>query len=154
VKKVRYAIGAVGVAPMVAVALPGAATAAVAHAPRTGAKAVSTQYVNQAVPAVGCTGHTEYNSVQGGFEYGFWYTRNGSHTCIGTVFASDQVKADSKWRIRIYSGPNHTQVVNHSLSRTATDYGVHKSLRDPVQLCWAKLKGGAVSIGPLCHTVG
>jgi hypothetical protein len=139
---------------MVAVALPNVATAAVAHTAKTSPKTVSMQPLSPAAPQTGCTGHTDYYSEQGGFGYGFWYTRNGSHTCIGTVYASDQVKADSKWRIRIYSGPNHTQVVNRSFSRTFTDYGVHKSLRDPVQLCWATLKGGTVSIGPLCHTVG
>jgi hypothetical protein len=154
VKKVRYAFGALGVVPMVAVALPNVAMAAATHTAKVGPKTVSMQPLSQAAPQVGCTGHTSYDAVYGGRVFGFWYTRNGSHTCIGTVYMSDQVKADSKWRIRIYSGPSHTQVVNQSLKRSQTDYGVHKSLRDPVQLCWATLKGGAIAMPAQCHSVG
>lgn len=152
-KKVRYALGAIGAMPIVAMAMPTAALGAVSHSPKSKSKSVALP--NRDGSAIrACTGHTQYNNAFAGFDWGNFYTRNGGRTCIGTVSMSDQVHADTSWRIRIYSGANHTRVVNHTQSKSNSHYGVHKSYNDPVQLCWTTFFGGGSIDFQSCHTFG
>jgi hypothetical protein len=81
-KKVRYAIGAIGVAPALGMLahVPAAAT----HTPGKTAKTVS---LNPNTPPGGCTGRDGHGKALSptGLSLTFWSTPNGGRTCIGTI---------------------------------------------------------------------
>jgi hypothetical protein len=121
-KKVCYAIGAAGLLPITAALFMPAAGAAtgnpVPSAPVKTAKAVSARFHRLAPqsmaatpdsPASDCTGYSWIRSPKTGPTYvGFWYSRVGDTTCVGTIKAgiSSHVWGDgwSGWRIRLWNG--------------------------------------------------
>jgi hypothetical protein len=123
VKKVSYALGAIGLAPIAfAVTAPAAPAATAAHAAKANAKTVSLQHSRMSLvrasalasstsPDVGgtCTGSREKTFTGMGIATHFWYKfGTGAHQtsiCIGTVTTSlgINIGSESSLRTRIYA---------------------------------------------------
>jgi hypothetical protein len=84
-KKVRYALGAIGVTPVLGLVLPGTAVAA-SHAPKKAATTVSLEHGKIVRPDATCTGHTAADGASRNFHFEVWHT--GSTGCVGGVNAS------------------------------------------------------------------
>lgn len=84
-KKVRYALGAVGIAPALGLVLPGTAVAA-SHTPKKTVKTVSLEHSGTVRPDVSCVGHTAAKANSRNFHITVWHT--GSTGCVGGVNAS------------------------------------------------------------------
>jgi hypothetical protein len=166
-KKVRYALGAVGVAPALGLAIPHADAGTTHHstAARTLTKTVSLRHSG----LDGCTGSTEATKTGSFLKLTFWHTFHPAFgtSCIGTVetkvsgTAIDQPVYD---RVRIYSdnGGKHLQYHHYSGAskalngKTFTD-GVHQSFFVPIQVCTAIVSNpnkSLVFLGPVCKSVG
>lgn len=151
-KKVRYALGVAGITPALGMMIPTVGLNPVQPAAKAKpAKTVSLR--GREAPLVGCTGGTNYFANLAGRGWGFWYTRHGAKTCIGTVSGVDSVRSDTSWRIRVYEGTGKTRVVNKTQNTSVSHYGVHQSLTDPVQVCVAFMDHGTIGWNP-CHSVG
>ncbi len=164
-KKVRYALGAVGAVPAVGMMMP-ATAAATAHAEKATAKTVSLQH--RSATASGCTGTTEASARIHSVRLEFWHTYNPTYgtSCIGTVVTafSKFLHSHSYDRVRIYahyiSGAKH-RVYSHPSYGTFSGKlrfsdGVHRSFGYlPIQVCTAAVNSqGRVSMGPVCKSVG
>jgi hypothetical protein len=163
-KKVRYALGVAGAAPVLGMMIPALpATAAASAAPvKAKSKTVSLRHARVA-PASGCTGHTGtgrvYNQTSRAFMQ-FWHTNNAaSGVCIGTVSFHLFDPLTSSARIRIYAhsaGSHHDKVKVFSKFVPGSDYtyGVHTSYSDrPVQVCVAGVSSGGRVSSPACRSV-
>jgi hypothetical protein len=98
-KRVRYVIGAAGLAPvaLTGAVLPTAHAVAAPQAASQAAKTVSLHHAGAVTPDASCTGKTEVNLKQtGNIKAHFWYTYDAVEqggvfqpgTCIGTIVAS------------------------------------------------------------------
>jgi len=164
-KKVRYALGAMGALPAIGMMMP-ATTAATTHAPKTTAKTVSLRHSSAATS--GCTGNTEATASIHSVRLRFWHTYNPVYgtSCIGTVETvfSQSLLSSSYDRVRIYahylSGAKHRVYSNHIKAATGNQHffvdGVHRSFGyRPIQVCTAAVHGnGSVFEGPVCRSVG
>jgi hypothetical protein len=88
-KKVRYLVGAVGIAPAALGLMTQApATAGTVH-PVKQAKAVSLRH-SAVIPDAGCVASAEHQKIvtssPGYVRLGFYYTSHAATTCIGTIF--------------------------------------------------------------------
>ena len=158
-KKVRYAIGAAGVAPALGLMIPAAnAATTVAHAPKNPAKTVSFEHGNK--PDVKCGS----NKIQGVFSANgrFHGAVNFSGVnCIHAQWASlNFAKTGLTERTRFYSG-------NGTLERTT--YQAGRIFHSPTYTFWSSVPNlnalrvcqalvlnsnhNTVKYGPLCYTV-
>jgi hypothetical protein len=167
VKKVRYAWGAVGVVPALAVMPAATAATATAQAPGTTAKTVSLQH--SAVTS-GCTASTGAKANNMSVKLQFWHKYNPTYdtSCIGTVSTSFFVRLASSEsdydRIRIYArslgGAKYKAFSRHYPAITSHQHifteGIHRSFGyPPIQVCTAAVHGnGSVFEGPVCKSVG
>lgn len=115
-KKVRYALGAAGLAPAaLGLALPaaaGAATHAATHAARPAGKTVSLRHTRMAGPGhaavdSSCTGSVSTwkskGTSAGEFFIIYWYKSGGDSTCVGTVHGTfSKATANIFGDVRIY----------------------------------------------------
>jgi hypothetical protein len=161
-KKVCYAIGAAGLAPLAAgLIAPSTATASsnAVHAPKAGTKTVSLNPVRAVVPAAGCTGFYSTGwlySTGGNIDMRFWYTpASNNNTCIGTVEGNNYHPMPQEiWRVRVWHG---TTLEYQSFSGNFHPAkGIHGLFPNGVQVCTAWIKSGTSTIvqGPVCDTVG
>jgi hypothetical protein len=171
-KKVRYALGAVGAVPVLGLMVPGAAAEAAAHTPKNADKTVSLRH-GKVTRDAGCTGTKPIstpNSVNTSQQMGFFYTQEpADDMCIGTVKAWRRgawPTSDVKWRIRIYAGAGHQRVYSktgiparsahpHGDIGVSAGYGVHRSWGDGprqgyVQVCTAFYSPELGVAAPLC----
>jgi hypothetical protein len=160
-KKVRYAAGAVGFAPILGLLAPGAAAAeGTAHAvtvPSGQGKAV------RVTPATPCTGHDASRTHTGNFYIAVWHTP--STHCVGGVDASLKGSQRSGLRLRTraysFSGATKTRWFSNSvggninvLPPTISFYqGIHQIRPHREQVCEAIVYASPranVFEGPLC----
>ena len=162
-KKVRFALGAAGVTPILGMMMPAvpAAAATPASSAKTAGKAVSLRHTG--VPAAGCTGHNQTPTVfnsNNTLNMFYFYTINGaSGACIGTVKYHIDPGDGSSARIRIYAWSRSHHAHNRVFSKVTGDpnsYGVHRSFSyRPVQVCVAGVSPhGGVDETAACHSVG
>lgn len=160
-KKVRYALGAVGVVPAIGMMAP---VAAPAQATATAAKTVSLQHSSA---AAGCTGNTVATKSNVSVKLKFWHTYHPAYdtSCIGTVevsfFAALQNASSARFRIYAHSlGGAKYKAYSHFSHNSGKHYfadGVHRSFGyPPIQVCVAAVNTntGIVTQGPLCKSVG
>jgi hypothetical protein len=164
-KQVRYAAGAIGLAPLViaAATAPSAPPAQVGHA-----KKVSLE-VNQPQPDATCYGGTEASAYGAASYVRFWYTVAGSRTCIGTVEYFESVYPDTLGldaRIRIWDPSLHQtyykpgkftiQDGNYGISWTDVIRNYYGAGHHTVEVCAATVPNSKESLilaGPICKTV-
>ncbi len=175
-KKVRYAVGAaIGLAPALALAMPGAAQAATARpqlagdgAARTAgaAKAVAGHPLRSAGDFADCTGTSEagsYNPPDSQTMW-FWYTHHGASTCIGTVDGNYNRRGEnpnpSFFRVRIWyydtiaASKFGTIFPTNYASIFSGTTAFHQYYKEPVRVCAAWLNAQEDVIGsPACVTV-
>ena len=154
-KMVRYAVGAIGVAPVIGMMPTPAPAGPPVQVPKTIGKTVV--LYSGAIPDIGCTGTHEAqkrtsNPVLQILTY--WWTENSRHqTCIGTVkgqVSSVPSSAHLDFRIRIYInhvneysavGPPYCRVHGSPPSICtgwAASDGIHEYFDGaPVQVCGA-----------------
>jgi hypothetical protein len=101
-KKVRYVLGAVGIAPALGLMLPGTAVAA-SHTPKKTVKTVSLEHSSAVSPDTGCGGHTAAKGKSGNFNFSVWHT--ASTKCVGGVNAwlANDAASGLVLRTRAYS---------------------------------------------------
>jgi hypothetical protein len=89
-KQVRYAIGAIGVAPALGLMMPAATAAAATHAApaKTGKTVSARHYAAAATPAATCSGVNKHMTSFSGVMLKFWSAADGSDTCVGTIDVS------------------------------------------------------------------
>ena len=159
-KQVRYAAGAIGLAPLViaAAAAPSAPPAPAGHA-----KKVSLE-VHQAPNAAACYGGKEATAYGFMSTEHFWYTVDSSVTCIGTVeyYENDYEEPGDDMRVRIW-GPN----LQYQAYVTGKEEVSGNYFADPVrnyyggnfhtvEVCVAMVRQSNKTIsrtGPICATV-
>jgi hypothetical protein len=161
-KKVRYALGAVGLGPALGMMMPNVVAVAANHAPKT-----MTKTKTVSLQKAGCTAHTAV-SKHGTSELArvnFWYNTSG---CIGTV-TGDKFFGDSNsssLRIRIYNQSGEKKYekylwpANHcggpGLICWSRTVGVHQLVTPiPMEVCiaWVSGHAKAVQAGPVCKSV-
>jgi hypothetical protein len=158
-KKVRYVIGAAGVAPALGLMIPAAnAATAVTHAPKNPAKTVSFDHGN--IPDIKCGSNKIAGvfSANGHFHGAFNYS---GANCIHSQWASlNFSKTGLTERTRFYSG-------NGTLERTT--YQAGRIFHSPTYTFWSSVPNlnahkvcqalvlngnhNTVKYGPLCYTV-
>lgn len=174
-KKVRYIVGAVGLAPaaLAAVAPATAQAAATATATATG-KTVSVQHSSSL--NTDCTG-TVYHSAKSYSRNGrvnqklwFWTRDLDPRICVGTVADSTAVYGGAtghQFRLRIYTSTGtgwvrdwnkiYGATIEHSPDHLLATVGVHTSWPgDKVQVCGAWVinnNQNSVTLGPVCRIV-
>ena len=177
-KKVRYAIGFIGAAPVLAAALPAGAASGPARPERSQLGAKSVRLNNaMAIPNNGCTGTKSVFASTGVHtiprdRIQFWWASNGQgSTCIGTVKGqiSNEVFSRSKYnyRVRVYDhgvlstgsyivGATCANGLPHSCREWKASVGDHLWYKGrEIQVCEAWLYGASPSKGreaftPLC----
>jgi hypothetical protein len=156
-KQVRYAIGAIGLAPLaIAPAMtPGATQPTVGHA-----KKVSLEAHTDAA----CYGDTEVTTYGPWSLERFWYTRDGSVTCVGTVeyFESKSPFSGFDMRVRIW-GPNlqYQKYVTGAFVANGVEFNdvvrnYYGGNSHSVEVCVAMVFQSHLSVvaaGPLCAKV-
>lgn len=162
-KKVRYAIGAAGIAPTLGLMMPGAAV--MAHVTAKPAKFVSLDHSKTVRPADACTGHDAIRRHASGLYIAVFHTP--STACIGGVSASlkNTTRTGLELRTRAYSisSLNHvkTRYVNSYIGGAinhlddSIDYyqGIHQIRRRPEQVCAAIVYASheaSLYAGPIC----
>ena len=163
-KKVRYALGAVGVAPALGLMMPNTGLVTPHHS--TPAKAVpKTVSLRHSGLTSGCTASTEASKGTAYMKLWFWHTYYPAYgdSCIGTV--KNKVygswNAQSYDRIRIWS-PNGGKHIQYQAFKTHTyafsptfSYSVHRTFYVPAEVCAAVVSPlSAVTLGPVCKSVG
>lgn len=143
-KKVRYAIGAVGLTPVAALFTPGTAMARSAQAGTQARPATKTVALGPAIPKSGgaCVASIWERSPTTGSEYlGFWHSwYNSQSECIGTVKThmslTDFLRYDF-WRIRVWDD-NGIKFSNSKVIQNQTsNMGVHRLFRGHPNVCSA-----------------
>jgi hypothetical protein len=138
VKKVHYALGAVGLAPALGLLATPAAANAVTHAPaNNGAKTVSLNHRAALAATADCTGTKQRTTENEQLQLTFWSTPGaGSWACIGTIKVSNAVHhADIETWISnspggVYGGP---LCVQYKEASDGTAYlGCGRSFRKPL----------------------
>ena len=166
-KKVRYALGAVGAVPAIGLMAPVTTAAVNAPAQKTTAKTVSLRHSSASPAATGCTGSTKATATAMSAKLTFWHTFHPAYdtSCIGTVDTSffGVVYNASSDRVRIYArslgGKKHLihTYWKHHASAHFFSVGVHTSFGyPPIQVCTAAVNTNTsvVEQGPLCKSVG
>jgi hypothetical protein len=170
-KKVRYVIGAAGIAPAIGLMWPAGAVAA-AHPPAAAARAVPAERAKAVrLPSVdgtsvdGCTGHEVIRSHQGDLSI-YIYHSSATH-CVGGVSASlkNTTRSGLLLRTRAYSYGNGGKTrwlnsyvggsIQHQYHLIHFYQGIHQIRGRPVQVCEAVVYASAPSkvypnAGPIC----
>jgi hypothetical protein len=144
-KKVRYALGAVGLAPVALGILAPATAAAQTIAP----SAKTGKTVNLVTSAdAGCTGIKHHSTEHSHLVESFWSAENGGFTCIGTI----------KLRTSLRKYPVFVSIINHSgkagfcyesgrlNSHNSATFGCHRSFLRPFWVVGYCLYPGTSSI--------
>jgi hypothetical protein len=165
-KKVRYAVGAVGVAPALVFLLPSAASAAT-PTPKKPVKTVSLEHSKTVRPADGCTGHDAIRSHAGDLHIAVFHT--SLTACVGGVSASlkNTTRTGLLLRTRAYSfsGGVKTQYINSYAGGAinhlddSIDYyqGIHQIRPRHEQVCDAIVYASnknRLYAGPICVSFG
>ena len=159
-KKVNYAVGVLGLAPVAGLAMHVPAVTAAAHLAKPG-KTVSLAHSVAAVPGASCTAGIPAHTSAKGLSEKFTYSKEG---CVGSVtghLAVSSSDASYFLRVRIYAdhvrkfstATRLSPVAGGGLGATA---GVHQTFSRPVRVCTATLNldaSSAISYGPICKTV-
>jgi hypothetical protein len=155
VKKVRYAIGALGIAPAMALPFANGAAAAV-HVSGNSAKRV-TLTAGQFAPDLTCyhqADHSARDSTPILYEYVDW---NGAN-CVYKVLGKLHIALSKReMRVRAYSRPGGARV-RSVINRAGTEHGISSTSflttlnADAGQVCIAIItqSSGRVSAGPIC----
>jgi hypothetical protein len=163
-KKVRYAIGAAGIAPALGLMLPSAAGAAtqVPAQPAT-APAVPPGHGKMVRAAAACTGRSVIHDHTGNFYISVWHT--SSTACVGGVNASlrnnSQIGLVLRTRAYSYNGTEKTRWLSSltggailNIPKKIIFYqGIHQVRPRPEQICEAIVHASEhakVYAGPLC----
>jgi hypothetical protein len=160
-KKVRYGLGVVGIAPVLGLMTP--AAAAVTHPAKSVTKTVSLGHSGAALPAVTCTGHDGINAHAGNLHITVYHTP--STHCVGGVAASLRntilpglvlrtraysINPGYKFRwLSSYAGGN----INAGDSSVSYYQGIHQIRTAPEQVCDAVVYSSNVNktyAGPVC----
>ncbi len=169
-KKVRYALGVIGVAPAIGMMAQGAAVAT-AHKPEARAKTVSHHQLGpvalyNAPFTDSCTADTSARAVnKSGSVLKFWWKHesDGGAICIGTVKGSLQNGLLSDWyfRVRIWAHSiggakimaySHKSPGGNNVKSHFSD-GVHIIFySEPIQVC-GKLVVSYSSFAAICKSV-
>jgi hypothetical protein len=176
VKKVKYAVGLLGMAPALGLMTPALAATTGSHAPEAklaNSKAkVAKKKVSLAhavTPDVTCTGGTSTHVTNGQAYLKFFYTDHSpASTCIGTVKATlDYSHQDSTGWIHIYDHSNggkkrtaysHSWNTGSNYGRFAVSTGVHKPFGySPIQVCIKRINNNSpehFTYSVTCKSVG
>jgi hypothetical protein len=84
-KKVRYMVAAIGVAPALGTLVQGPVAAAATHTPTRTAKTVSLRHSKMVADS--CVGTDFHSKSSAALRVGFYSTKNGSKTCVGSISA-------------------------------------------------------------------
>ncbi len=168
-KKVRYALGAIGAAPALGLMMPYAGVGA--HNSTTSKPASKTVSLQHSALS-GCTGSTEATANSYFLYLKFWHTYHPSYgtSCIGTVrtTVSGTAIAEPVYdRVRIYAhyangtkyrAYQHYSYASKALNGKTFNDGVHQSFGyRPIQVCTAIVSAAhksLVALGPVCKSVG
>jgi hypothetical protein len=156
-KKVRYAIGALGIAPVMVLPFTNGAAAA-AHVSGNSAKRVTlTAEQRPAVAAVTCHHQADHNATNSGVSFAQYVDWSGTN-CVYQALGKLGVRLSGlEMRTRAYSRPGGTRVYSninkngheHGLASTSflTTLNVHAG-----QVCIALLEqnNGDLNQGPIC----
>jgi hypothetical protein len=174
-KTVRHVIGSAGVAPVLGLMLPAAAMATAApgaapgavQAPAAKAKTVSLTHTvaAPAAPArAGCAGSNRHHKTKGNEQLTFWSAPLGnpvSFDCVGTIAGRWSGWPNERgWQMRTRIYGNGT-LAYHALTgcgkvnfdTVTCNLGVHKYIRDPIQVCLAWRKVYSDSAGGIFVSV-
>ncbi len=174
-KKVRYALGVIGVAPAIGMMAQGAAVAT-AHKPEARAKTVSHHQLGPVafyhVPyaSSSCTATSPVvaaNKVGSVLKFWWKHESDGGAICIGTVKAITHsvVLSDSYYRVRVWArsiGGEKNMAYSHkirggNISKSGKSHFSNPVREifysEPVQVC-GKVVSGAISNSATCKSVG
>jgi hypothetical protein len=147
VKKVRYALGVAGLAPVAAGMLAPAAHAATADT-ATYAQGATGKTVSLA--ATGCTGHTRTAKHTNLFGIQYYYTVNGQNTCVGTV--AGWHGNPGNWEMKVYVDfDNIAAIYNCGKHTHSCTIGIHSTFYHFSRICeyWYS---GATNKGGICRS--
>lgn len=160
-KKVRYALGVVGLAPAAGLLMPATGAAApVAHTPKTAGKAVSLQHVHgTARPGLTCgaTHTSSTHSRNGHLREIILYSLFGGSPCISSVAGLlNKNQRSLEMRTRVYEYPGGPRVFQGYVHGSA--FLTTTSFQQPVnklgqQACIALVSSHHLSrvlYGPIC----
>lgn len=158
-KKVRYAMGAVALAPVVGLVQPGPALAAPgksAGGPASGKTAARSKTVflyNSVSPDVACTGQVVASATNPSrFFERFWYTNHGTSTCIGTVEPAPPYSVSQPhWRIRVWHGT--TKEYSTTVGGSLPAIGIHRNFPNQPKVCAQFFDFRGPLGSPVCKTV-
>ena len=111
--------------------MPAGAAAATSHVQKRPAKTVSVPG-RAGVAPLSCTGHTLRTAHNGAVHLSFWSTKNGSHTCIGTIKVKGAGPPASGWVSRA-----GTEYCFHQGEPNVSDvysFGCHESFKRPLSV--------------------
>lgn len=158
-KKVRYLMGAAGVAPAaLGLMAQGPAATAATHTAKTTSttafrvKQGKTVYIH---PDSGCVGsthrqHTVYSSQKKNWlELGFWSTHHGDKTCIGTIYV--HAGGSINWVAGNLFGRDGTYYCKSSSPTKGIEYGCHGSFYTPFSVFGYGSTNGGAGGGFLMH---
>jgi len=148
-KKVHYALGAVGLAPALGLmAAPTIANAAT-HSPTEGsAKTVSLNHRAALADTPSCTGTTHRDTEHSQVGLGFWDTQNaaGTGACIGTIQVSHVLPGV---KITVWVSNSHgvsfCKQTKEATANYSAFFGCHRSFREPLWVNAKSSHGRAVS---------
>jgi hypothetical protein len=156
VKKVRFAIGAAGLAPAIGLLMPAAnAAATTAHTPKKAVKKVSVQHINGRVRPDAC-GTEHHVSVQGRLRELVDYSTGGGG-CINSVHGILSLdRTGLEMRTRVYTVAGGSRVfqnyVHGNAFFTGTSFNTAVN-KHGSQVCIALVQSthhSKVNFGPVC----
>lgn len=159
-KKVNYALGALGLAPAVLLAaVPTATASAAVHGPKKSAKAVSVLRDDHAMPSVTCgSGHHVSNlSTNGHFKNRTFYSLGGGGCVNHVIGALNKSQTGLEMRTRIIHSGIDTSLgfVHGTIASGITAFSMTVN-RNAGKTCLALVNStnhASVKYGPVCDSI-